>query len=153
MKYISHRGNLNGRIPQYENKPEYIESAIKKGFDVEVDLRFINGKFYLGHDLPENEINLKWLNKNSKNLWVHCKDLDTLYFLTNKNSKLNYFWHQNDFYTLTSKNYIWTFPEKPITSKSVIVLHDLDLNGLLKAKKENCFGVCSDYIEKLKNIE
>jgi hypothetical protein len=122
MKYISHRGNLNGRIPQYENKPEYIESAIKKGFDVEVDLRFINGKFYLGHDLPENEINLKWLNKNSKNLWVHCKDLDTLYFLTNKNSKLNYFWHQNDDFTLTSKNYIWTYPNKPLTTNSICVL-------------------------------
>ena len=37
MKFISHRGNLNGPIEEYENHPEYILEALKKGFNVEID--------------------------------------------------------------------------------------------------------------------
>ena len=50
MYLISHRGNLNGIQKDKENEPEYIISAIDKGFDVEVDVRFENNKFFLGHD-------------------------------------------------------------------------------------------------------
>jgi hypothetical protein len=32
------------------------------------------------------------------------------------------FWHQNDDFTLTSKNYIWTYPGQPYTASSVIVM-------------------------------
>ena len=52
MKFISHRGNLNGPIEEYENHPEYILEALKKGFNVEIDVRVKNDTFYLGHDFP-----------------------------------------------------------------------------------------------------
>jgi hypothetical protein len=45
MILISHRGNISGRISDLENKPEYIESTLRLGFDVEVDLRIHNDKF------------------------------------------------------------------------------------------------------------
>lgn len=46
MKIISHRGNLNGPSPKTENTPEQIDFALKKGFDVEIDLWKINDKFF-----------------------------------------------------------------------------------------------------------
>jgi hypothetical protein len=51
MKLISHRGNLIG--PNVlENSPKFLIQAIEKGFDVEVDIRLIDKKWYLGHDNP-----------------------------------------------------------------------------------------------------
>ena len=40
MKFISHRGNINGRITKKENKIDYVKKAISLGFDVEVDIFF-----------------------------------------------------------------------------------------------------------------
>ena len=48
MILISHRGNINGRIPDLENSPDYIDAAIKLGYDVEVDVWFYNDSFFLG---------------------------------------------------------------------------------------------------------
>ena len=50
MRLISHRGNINGRIRELENLPDYIDAAINLGYDVEVDLWLEGEKFYLGHD-------------------------------------------------------------------------------------------------------
>ena len=53
MKLISHRGNIKEPNPKMENSPSYIDIAISSGYDVEIDIRFIDGKFYLGHDDPD----------------------------------------------------------------------------------------------------
>ena len=39
MKLISHRGNLTEINPERENTEPYIDEAISKGYDVEVDVR------------------------------------------------------------------------------------------------------------------
>jgi len=31
---ISHRGNINGKNPQFENNPQYIDYAIKNNYNV-----------------------------------------------------------------------------------------------------------------------
>ena len=53
MKLISHRGNLEGPNPERENHPDYIYEAIQAGYDVEIDIWFVDGKFKLGHDEPQ----------------------------------------------------------------------------------------------------
>ena len=35
MILISHRGNINGKIPEYENNPDYVDSAINLGYEVQ----------------------------------------------------------------------------------------------------------------------
>ena len=40
MKLIAHRGNIDGAKPLDENNPEYIDTAISKGYDVEVDVYY-----------------------------------------------------------------------------------------------------------------
>ena len=47
MFFISHRGNINGPEPKNENKIEYINEAMSKNFDVEIDLWFEKKIFIL----------------------------------------------------------------------------------------------------------
>ena len=43
MILIAHRGNVSGPNPEMENNPLYIDRALEKGYDVEIDIR---GSFY-----------------------------------------------------------------------------------------------------------
>ena len=125
MKLIAHRGNINGPNPLEENRPEYIEKAIELGYDVEIDIRYepnVDG-LYLGHDDSQYVVNWLWLSKYKENLWIHCKNIESLSEFSLESNGYNYFWHQEDDYTLTSKNYIWTYPGKTYKKNSVIVGH------------------------------
>ena len=44
-KIISHRGNLNGGVPNKENNPKYVLSSIEKGFETEIDVWFLNNQY------------------------------------------------------------------------------------------------------------
>ena len=46
MKIISHRGNIRGPVPGRENAPSYIDCAIGNGYDVEIDVRSVNGELW-----------------------------------------------------------------------------------------------------------
>jgi len=146
--FISHRGNLTGKEESLENNPNQIEKVISRGFDCEVDLHKVDKKLYLGHDSPQYKITYAWLLKFINNLWIHAKNFDALNFLVSCEQDLNYFWHQDDDFTLTSKNIIWTYPGKQFSENSVIVKLDYEANYI---EKSNLFGLCSDYIEKYKN--
>lgn len=146
MKLISHRGNIKDPVPSRENSPSYIDTAISSGYDVEVDIRYINDKFYLGHDTPDYEVTLTWLIKRKEMLWLHCKDLES----ANKLSELvvhdfMYFCHTSDPYILTSNNFIWVHDLKlRLTPKTIIpLLSETDVknyNGV------PVYAVCTDYI-------
>ena len=56
MKFIAHRGNLNGPEPDKENSITQIKKCIELGFDVEIDLRVINEELWLGHDQPKVKV-------------------------------------------------------------------------------------------------
>ena len=72
---IAHRGNTNGPSP-HENHPDYIEQAMAAGFDVETDVWYVEGGWFLGHDSAEYEIEENFL-ENPK-LWCHAKNLSAL---------------------------------------------------------------------------
>ncbi len=154
MKLIAHRGNIKGTNSSQENCPEYVESAINDGFDVEVDIwydRFDN-KFYLGHDSPQYATTWGWLAKNIAHLWIHCKNIEALYEFSHATSGYNYFWHQEDDFTLTSKSFIWTYPGKSYTPRSVIVMPEwnMPVETFSDLRAFNCHGICSDYVGQLK---
>lgn len=152
MKIISHRGNLDGPNLSKENHPNTIDIAISLGFDVEVDIYFDHNKklFYLGHDQPQYNVSLLWLNERINNLWLHCKNIEALYEFTKLND-FNYFWHQKDNFTLTSKKYIWTYPGQPHTTNSIIVLPEtyIKLNKFDGLFVNTCYGMCTDYPKEL----
>jgi len=152
MKLIAHRGNLTGPNPVRENSIDYIDEAIAEGFDVEIDLRVEGNKCYLGHDESQYSVTLEWLRKYKDVLWIHCKNREALEKMSSASVQFNYFWHQEDDYTLTSKNHIWTYPGKEITQTSVVVMPEweTDIDELGECKKILCYGICSDYVSKLK---
>lgn len=140
---IAHRGNIYGPNPERENKPDYIDEAIKKGVDVEIDIWYINKSLYLGHDIPETPINLDFLTERRNKLWCHAKNLDALVFLLKHN--LHTFSHDIDDYILTSKGIIWAFPGKKITPDTICVMPERTQNYSENDIK-NAKGICSDYI-------
>ena len=139
MLLISHRGNLNGIQKKRENSPTYINEALSKGYDVEVDVRFTDDKFFLGHDTNQYKVNKEFLE--NKRIWCHAKTVEALMALEKTNA--HYFWHQEDDYTITSKGFIWTYPGKKLSLKSICVLPEK-----FNYEKIKCTGICSDFIEK-----
>ena len=140
MKLIAHRGNINGKESSNENKQDYIENAICLNYDVEVDVWYINGDYFLGHDGPEHKTSIEFLEYNRHHLWIHCKNLESMYRLKDT---FNCFFHNTDDAVLTSNNYIWTFPGKLLMPNSIAVLPE----GIYtKEQLKKCFGICSDFI-------
>ena len=145
MKIISHRGNIKGPQPQWENRPSYIDCAIGNGYDVEVDVRYVAGGLWLGHDYPKYEIDLEWLLLRRKKIWIHTKNYEAMVNLVEYD--LNLFWHQEDDIVLTSKKFIWAYPGKQPIKKSIAVLPELNNDDV-----SSCKGICSDYILKYKTL-
>ena len=137
MKMISHRGNLYGPDLERENHPDYITEAIDAGYDVEIDVWYLDNEYWLGHDNPQYKTNLKFLK--NRRLWCHAKNLAAMEILYK--NEIHCFWHESDKRVFTSKGYIWTYPDRAVCSRSVIVCHDKN-----KFDKINCFGICTDYV-------
>ena len=140
MKIISHRGNLMGKS-DYENDPKQIKACLSLGIDCEIDLWIKDNRYWLGHDEPIYEVKRSFLQQAG--LWIHCKNLNAL---QNVPSKSNYFWHQTDDFTLTSKGYIWTFPKKKLVPGSFCVMPEYGYTGDISL----CMGICSDFIQDYK---
>ena len=148
MKLIAHRGNIDGIQREYENRPDYIEYALNFGFDCEVDVRVRDGKLFLGHDEPQYELSIDWLEKHHTKLWLHCKDIEVIEKFNQLDSRgmyLHYFWHEHDTLTITNRGYLWVYPGKQPITGSIAVLPELNNDDVSK-----CYGVCSDVIVKYK---
>ena len=147
MKIIAHRANINGPNQKCENKINNIKKCIKFGWDVEIDIRVINEEFYLGHDNACDIINIEELRLIKNRAWIHCKNLEAFSIFNRLEEGFNYFWHQKDSYTLTSKGYIWSYPGEKLSKKCICVMPELlnPLNELSDLKKLKISGLCTDY--------
>jgi len=145
MILISHRGNIEGPNTDRENSTDYIEEALKLGFDVEIDVWCNKDIWYLGHDSPKYKIKFSYL-KNQR-FWCHAKNIEALERMTSC-SDIHSFWHQEDDVTLTSRNFLWTYPGKPLTSNSICVKPELACET-----PKNVLGICSDYINRWRKNE
>lgn len=158
MKLIAHRGNITGPDPLRENSLEYIDAAIELGYDVEIDIRHdpVEQKFYLGHDDPQYQVSMLWIFLRKDKLWIHTKDSSSLEVLSTSEVDFNYFWHETDKHTLTSKGFIWSYPGQPHSSNSVIVMpENSDITKFRESDEVDmsnydCYAVCSDYVGKIK---
>ena len=145
MILISHRGNMGGKNPATENSPEQIDKALAAGYDVEVDVWFINGELHLGHNGPDYLVDLAFFKKRIHSLWIHCKNIEAFLYFYQYPFVFNYFWHENDKIAFTSLRYIWAFPRNQPMRNSIAVMpewHDDDVSQAL--------GVCTDYPERYK---
>jgi hypothetical protein len=143
MILISHRGNID-RCSERENSPDYIDEALGKGYYIELDVRKINDKLYLGHDSPQYETTLDWLLQRNQKLFIHTKNVDALNFLIDKNLKT--FYHQNEDHVIINNcNLIWSNKLSEVRSLSVIPL--LSREDIAQHYYySNVYGICSDFI-------
>jgi len=146
MILIAHRGNTNGPNKERENTYRYILDALAQGYQVEIDVWFVDGKFKIGHDEPIEDFPFALIENHSNRLWIHCKNVQALSKfneIDKVGSKFNYFWHDVDRGVLTSKGYIWS-------------VEPLDRGILVMPESTNCqpvvstIGICSDYVSKYK---
>ena len=142
MIKIAHRGNIYGSNPDLENNPEYVLNAIELGYEVEIDVWIVNGEFFLGHDEPLYFVDPFFIMDVADSAWFHCKNLEALYIFAKNFKFCNFFWHQEDDYTLTSQGILWTYPGKSASKLSVLV--DIDLTSGVDYDK--IYGICSDYV-------
>ena len=133
MQIISHRGNTSG-TSEYENKPELVLETLKD-FKVEVDVWYSRGEWYLGHDVPKYKVDFSFFNDR---MYIHCKNRAAVENLTD--SGLNWFWHQADALTVTSRGDIWCYPEVFIAGGITVYRG----NSFVKFDK-NLKGICTDY--------
>lgn len=138
MINIAHRGNTNGPSV-HENQLWYVQEALDNGFDAEIDVWMIRGKLWAGHNSAQYLLSDDYLVKNMAHLWIHCKNFEALDYFNKNYKSFNYFWHQDDDFTMTSQGFIWTYPGKAVGESSIIV----DLSGEIGY---TCYGICSDYL-------
>ena len=146
MILIAHRGNTHGPSKE-ENHPDLIFNTLVEGYDVEIDVWFLNGEFLLGHDSPQYKVDASFIR--SPGLWCHAKNIDALYQLK-KLGVEHYFWHQEDDHTLTSCSKIWTYPGRDLCPDSIAVMPETIMTNVTNILDNNIHGVCSDYVGLLK---
>ena len=155
MRIISHRANLNGPSSVTENTLDSIRMCIENGFDVEVDIRVVGDCLYLGHDSIQEKVTHDTLFKLSDRLWIHCKNIEALEYFLNyfKDGYFNYFWHQRDKYTLTSKGFIWSYPGSDLSANSINVMPEWSTQkeSFDSLINDQIYGICTDYPILLKD--
>ena len=136
MLIISHRGNLNGPNPERENNPDQIGRTLSHKFDVEIDVWYEDGLFWLGHDEPIYMVCEDFLKQ--KGLWCHAKNDAALFRLLPLG--VHCFAHDKDDFVLTSQGFLWHYPTNRqfLTPASIIVLQN---GGQIP---ELCYGICCD---------
>ena len=158
MMLIAHRGLLYGPAKEIENNPGQIEHALKLGFDVEIDIWYHKkydlsiDEWYLGHDGPDIRVDIQWLqNLPLHKIWFHAKSIPTLCKLSQETWPLHYFAHENDPVVLTSSGYLWTYPGKQLTEKSIMVLPEVSGMAHIEMFARTVRGICSDYVVEIQN--
>jgi hypothetical protein len=141
---ISHRGNVNGSNPHLENRMDYIDAALMLGYDVEIDVWYHNSNIYLGHDYPQHISDIDWFNFRKEYIWIHCKNIQAIEYF--HKTDFNYFWHEADYLTITSKGYLWVHSGKqPIVNGIHVMPSEYDDVSM-------CYGICSDTVSKYKHL-
>lgn len=144
MIFIAHRGLFEGPDKEKENHPDQIEKALLSGFQAEVDVRYKDGKWFLGHDEPQYEVPLSFIANPL--IWSHCKNLEAMMYCPNQNR----FWHDRDAYTFTYSGFIWSYPGQPLLfKKQIAVMPEMFAPaGIMPYGTYG--GICSDYVGQMR---
>ncbi len=160
MIYIAHRALFEGYNEPMENHPDQIARALGAGFHVEIDVRLIDGKWWLGHDGPQYEVDPEFFMTDG--LWIHCKNfaalaairtLDDGNITTFWGYNPNYFWHQNDDYTITSRGYLWAYPGMAVEeTQTILVQPERDKGWFDTVQNMKAKGVCSKFVRDIQAV-
>ena len=161
MNLISHRGNIGGAQPTFENSPSYILEAIEEGYHVEIDMWCVGDRWYLGHDDPQYLVDDIEQYIYNHNYYIHCKDIATLVEMKNLMMKqkpmdhylktADFFYHTEEPVIMTSSGLLWAFPGVAVPTKHACCVMPEYADWNKEDLQEIGFGaVCSDWIESFK---
>ncbi len=145
MILISHRGNTSQINIELENTEDYIDAAIAKGYEVEIDIWKVDAELYLGHDEPENKVDLKWLEKRKDSLWIHTKNRAALEFFVESARDFKFFWHTVDPLMLTSNGKIWAHDYEDVENEQLCIVPLLSLEQVEAAVVRPWYAICTDF--------
>lgn len=138
MKYIAHRGNING-LSENENNPEYITQTLNLGYDVEIDVWYNNG-YFLGHDEPLYEVDRKFFIDSR--IWCHAKDDQTCIQLELLGAQV--FKQTNERIVPVKNTFVSWAHQLAGPIKNAIYTH-LEYEKYLP---DDVYGICTDYVSK-----
>lgn len=141
-RWICHRGLKHGPNMTLENKESEILDRLQEGWDVEIDVWYIDEEWWLGHDNATHRLYNTSILTHPR-AWVHCKHLPALERSIQLGT-IHCFTHDSDEATLTSKQYIWCYPGNILGKKSVCVMPERTGATI----DDICVSeyVCSDYL-------
>lgn len=143
---IAHRGNTVGPDPKNENRPEYLNEALQAGFHVEVDIWYVDGEWWLGHDEPTHLFEPLCAG-DAERVWFHAKNRQAFETLDQLGHMV--FAHDKDPYVpvmnVGAGNRVrWCYPGVA-AGKNGIQVHRLG-----DEVQWDAYGICSDYVADLK---
>lgn len=142
---IAHRGNITGPEPENENTMRHITRALDAGYHAEVDVWVLDKQIFLGHNIPSQKVTLSTLLTMKDKLWVHAKNYEALQYLR---YDFNTFYHNDDLYTLTSHNHVWSHKGMH-NMTGIVCMPNLTIEQHLIRE---AYGVCHDYLDIVQNI-
>jgi len=142
MKIYSHRGNLSGKDSQ-ENEPAFIKQCLAGGFHVEIDLWFIDNKYFLGHDEPTYRIDIDEFDHEEVIFHLKTPHLPLL-------RRADAFAIENDPYVLTLRGLLWmNYGQTPgvrsVMCSPELVGHSLGVEAFVRTIAGRAAGLCTDY--------
>jgi hypothetical protein len=154
MLIISHRGNTNGPGSQCER--DRVEDALLEGYDVEIDVRSIGRRLFVGHDEPLYELPKEWMRSLvSTRLWFHAKDESARATLTFDGHRV--FVHDDEPSAIvTPDNVSWIHPrfnsvEMPLVGSAAVFL---DIGGWPRVDKAWFlpYAICTDWCGEWRDL-
>ena len=149
MIKIAHRGNYQGANPELENTLAYLDQAVDAGHDIMVDTWFLDRKWYLGYDMPREQVSQAFFENPF--VWTKARNLEA-YVMLFHNPRSHVFWLNHDNFTFTSKNIKWA-NVGVWTLDGVVFLPENSKEISEQLSKENALlplGVCSNSFEFIK---
>lgn len=140
MKFIANAGNIEGRFPIYENRLDYVDSALLGGYDVKVDVWWHNDEFYLGTDYPRYTVPPMFLEL--PNVWCQAKNIRALEKLLEISTHSLWFTELFDYQNvvLSSQNVIWSADQLKDTSNYVLYVDQME--GVVP----EIYGICCNNV-------
>lgn len=135
---IAHLGNIDGRLPERENRLSYLKAALKSGWHVCADVLFHNGGFLLPHQDGFDPAPMSFFAQ--PRVWSRCRNAETLDALCNV--KAHSFFMADAGHTLTSEQFIWTLPPEKLVDRSIAAFPELVAPEWLE--KQEPAGLCSN---------
>jgi hypothetical protein len=136
---IAHLGNIDGANDEQANRFKYVQTALKKGWHVCVNVVFMNGGFVLPHADGFDPVPPAFFSQ--ARVWSRAFDAETLDALCNINAHAFTPAGETGL-TLTSCQFVWTSPPHALVPRAIAAFPEIGPENWLDMYEPA--GLCSN---------